>query len=120
MSSGRKWPILLGGAVGIFLLVVVVIAAATHLSNCGGSGPPPETGIDAGPGLQEIAEREREAERRAAERLEDIERKRREDIARIEASRRREYEEVRRAGPDAVLDWFRRFDREHFSDGGVR
>ena len=112
--SDRTRRILVGVAVLIF--AVAVFAGGFHCSRVVNPPTPQPVGIDAGPGLEEIAELEREAQREADAELERIEAKRREDLDALDEAHRAEYERVRARGPDAVLDWLNDFDRERFGD----
>lgn len=101
------------------VLGVVVIAGLFGLGvftglNCAPNGEPIETGIDAGPGLSEIDDRQTEIEREAAAEIERIEIERSEAIEALDEREREEYDRIREEGPAAVIDWLNAFDRERF------
>lgn len=102
-------------SLGVAFLVLSLFTGVYYMGKCSGTPPPIiDTGIDAGPGLDDIDAREAAEELDATRRLEHIETKRREDIEALEASQREEYDSVRAEGPDAVLDWLSAFDRARF------
>lgn len=113
MSNRTRWILV---AVAALLVVTAVFAGGFHCSRVMNPPAPQGVGIDAGPGLEDIAQRERDAEEEAAAELERIEAKRREDLDALDAEHRAEYERVRAKGPDAVIDWLNDFDRERFGD----
>lgn len=100
--------VLLAAPLVIFLLVAFLIPA---IRDCRGPVPAPPAGIDAGPGLEAIAAREREAEAAATRELARIEDERRRDLARFDEAQRRKYEDVRQQGPEAVARWLTDFNR---------
>lgn len=97
--------------------VAVGVAVTNVARTCSGPDLPP-SGVDAGPGLAEIDEREREAERLRLERLRTIERWREEALREATEAEVAEYERAREAGPEGVLRWLRDFDARRFSDAG--
>lgn len=111
MSDRTRW-ILVG--VAVLIAVVAVFAGGVQCSRSCAPASMIETGIDAGPGLEVIADRERAEVEEAQAKIERIETRRREQLDALTESQREEYEEVRARGPDAVVDWLNDFDRERF------
>lgn len=104
------------GAAGL-LLVVLAFALGHSCAGCNQPSPLPDDGIDAGPGLAEIDERERQAQEEARRRLEEIEREHQAELEAFDERQREKYEHVREMGPDAVAEWLTEFNRSlHDSD----
>lgn len=110
-SQRNRVLIFAAAGAGALLLLVGVFLLGHSCSGCNQPPVVPPVAIDAGPGLLDIDEREREAQERARERIEEIEREHQAELDAFDEAQRQKYERVREDGPEAVASWLTMFNR---------
>lgn len=108
-----------GGAAALIALMIAAFLLGHSCSSCDDPPVLPPVGVDAGPGLAEIDERERQAELLAEQRLAEIEREHQAELDAFDEAQRHKYEIVREEGPAAVAAWLTDFNRS-LLDAGTR